>query len=300
MMKTLLRWLRRTRVGGPIEYVAQFLDGLLRPALLRSGAMPLEQRRPLPGDDLIAQPMWEATRAVTINTPVAGVWPWVAQLGYGRGGWYGWNPLEREDTGVSRLLPGCQALQVGDVLLDGPGCDRTKGAWTVKAVEPPRTLVLYTMRDPLTGRELDPATKPGRFIDCGWAFLLDPVGPRTTRLLARTRVRFGPRWLTLPVTVLLVKAIGGGDTVMQRRLLEGIKVRAEAAAAARRPGVHGTPPSQTRPKRRAVTRSSSGGASPAPSPRAARRSTRRRPGPAGARSRVNRDARPATRRLIGR
>jgi hypothetical protein len=228
--------LRRTRVGGVIEYAAQFLDGLLRPELLRSGATPEEERRRLPGDELVAQPMWEATRAVTIHAPVAEVWPWVAQVGYGRGGWYGWNPLEREDTGVAQILPRFQSPKVGDILLDGPGCDETTGAWRVRAVEPPHTLVLSTIRDPLTGRELDPETTPWRYLDCGWAFFLNSADPGETRLFARTRVRFGPRWMALPVAILPVKVIGGGDTVMQRRLLEGIKTRAEAGAGGHRPG----------------------------------------------------------------
>jgi hypothetical protein len=263
MIEKPLQYLRRTSMGGPIEYVAQFLDGLLRPRLLRSGATPEEERRPLSGDDLVSQPMWEATRAISINAPAAQVWPWVAQLGYGRGGWYGWNPLERGDTGVARILHRFQSPNVGDVLLDGPGCDQTTGAWRVKATEPPHTLVLYTMRDPLTGRELDPVAKPRRYIDCGWAFIIDPVGPETTRLLTRTRVRFGPRWLALPVTVMPVKVLGGGDTVMQRRLLEGIKVRAEAAVAARRAGGRGQPRSPTRSRTRHATRATSGRSAPA-------------------------------------
>lgn len=134
----ILRYVRRTNVGGAVEYVAQFLGGLIHPELLRSGATCEEERRPLPGDDLVPRPLWEATRAVTIDATPLEVWPWVAQMGYGRGGWYGWNPLEREDTGVSRLLEKLPSPRVGDVWLDGPGCDETKGAFTVKAVEPPR------------------------------------------------------------------------------------------------------------------------------------------------------------------
>jgi hypothetical protein len=122
-----LRSLRRTNVGGAFEYAAQFLGGLIHPELLRSGATPQEEHRPLPGDDLVRHPMWEATRAVTIEAPPGEVWPWVAQMGYGRGGFYGWNPLEREDTGVSGLLEAAPPPSVGDVWLDGPGCNETKG-----------------------------------------------------------------------------------------------------------------------------------------------------------------------------
>ena len=225
-----LRSLRRTRVGGPIEYVAQAMGGLRRPELLRSGATPDEERRHLPGDELVPDPMWAATRAITIDAPAAEVWPWVEQLGYGRGGWYGWNPLERGDTGADSLLAGLAPLKVGDVLLDGPGCDETRGAWTVRTAEPPSTLSLYTLRDPTTGRELSPDSRPRHFIDCGWTFVLLPDGPTRTRLVVRTRVRFGPRWMAVPLTLNPVSLLGAGDTVMQRRLLEGIKARAEHPA----------------------------------------------------------------------
>jgi hypothetical protein len=218
-----LRYLRRTNPGGAIEYVGQLLGGLIHPQLLRSGATPQDDRRPLPGDELVPSPVWEATRAVTIDAPAVEVWPWVAQMGFGRGGWYGWNPLDREDTGVFRLLA-VAPPKVDDTWLDGPGCTETKGAWTVKAVDPPRTLALYSMRDPISGRELDPAQKPRLFIDTGWVFHLDEISSGRTHLLARTRVRMNPSW-----SILALKWMGGGDTVMQRRLLDGIKIRVETA-----------------------------------------------------------------------
>jgi hypothetical protein len=159
------------------------------------------------------------------------VWPWVAQMGYGRGGWYGWFPLNRQDTAATQILPQFQQPEVGQVLLDGPDCDETTGAWAVRAVQPPTTFVLYSPRDPFSGRELDPAAKSRRYIDTGWAFRLDAAGPGTTRLLARTRVAFAPRWLAFAA-----KVMGGGDTVMQNKLLEGIKTRAEQRALARPDG----------------------------------------------------------------
>lgn len=221
-----LRYVRRTSVGGPIEYAGQLFGGLAQPGLLRSGATPEEEQRPLPGDELVPGPMWEATRAVTIAGPPTEVWPWVAQMGYGRGGWYGWNPLERADTGVAEILAAEDVPRQGDVWLDGPGCDEGTGAWKVISVDPPRTLLLHSMRHPVTGRELDPKRNPPVFIDMAWAFCLKEIAPDRTRLLARTRVYVKPRWAVLPL-----KWMGGGDTVMQRRLLDGIKVRVEAVDA---------------------------------------------------------------------
>lgn len=90
----------------------------MHPQLLHSGATLEDERRRLPRDELVPSPVWEATRAVTIDAPAVEVWPWVAQMGYGRGGWYGWNPLDREDTGVFRPLA-VAPPKVGDTWLDG-------------------------------------------------------------------------------------------------------------------------------------------------------------------------------------
>jgi hypothetical protein len=123
---------------------------------------------------------------------------------------------------ASRLLADFPPPRVGDIWLDGPGCDETNGAWTVRTMDAPLTLVLHSMRDPITGRELDPADNPRLFIDTTWVFQLEELAPRRTRLLARTRIRVSPPWAS--------SRSGGwaaGDTMMQRRLLDGIKTRVE-------------------------------------------------------------------------
>lgn len=86
------------------------------------------------------------------------------------------------------------------------------------------------MRDPITGRELGQAQKPRLFIDAGWAFRLDEISSERTQLLARTRIRMNPRW-----SILALRWMGGGDTVMQRRLLDGIKIRVETGRGLEEP-----------------------------------------------------------------
>jgi hypothetical protein len=93
-----------------------------------------------------------------------------------------------------------------------------------------RTLALHSTRDPITGRELDPAQKPRLFIDTGCAFYLDEISSGRTQLLARTRIRMNPRW-----SILAFKWMGGGDTVMERRLLDGIKIRVETGRGLEEP-----------------------------------------------------------------
>jgi hypothetical protein len=224
---------RRARPAALVvaEYAANGAYGLRHPSLLRSGALPAERRRRLPGDDLVPQPHWQATRAETICAPAGAVWPWLVQLGHGRGGYYGDLPWWHGERGrgaaasANRVMPEHQRLEVGEVLLDGAGCDASHGAWTVRWVEPDRWLVLFSCRT-LDGREVDPHAqpKPRIYFDCSWAFVLVPEDKGGTRLLVRSRIRMVPAWALRGAGFLTL-----GDTVMQRAMLRGIKQRAEHA-----------------------------------------------------------------------
>jgi len=217
-----------TLVAAPLEYAIDTAYGVRHPDLLRSGATRDEETTTLPGDDLVAEPMWVATRAETIQAPAATVWALVVQMGYGRGGYYAYSFFDpRHDADARGIVAGLQDLKVGDVLLDGPGCDASKGAWKVAAIEPERALVLHSLRDPISGRELDPADRGGKWLDCSWAFVLERVDAKTTRLLVRTRVRLEPAWGLVPARFVF----GAGDTVWQRTMLRGVKERAERATA---------------------------------------------------------------------
>ncbi|MFP3712613.1 SRPBCC family protein [Puerhibacterium sp. TATVAM-FAB25] len=218
------------------EYAAETLWAVTHPEWRRSGATRREEAEPLPGDGLVPEPNWAATRAQTVPAPPAQTWPWVAQMGYGRGGWYGDFPWWRDPAGhrgprsaADRVVPGFQRVAVGDVLLDGPGCSAEVGAWYVRDVRPGRHLVLYSSRT-LSGRELAfLRRRPRSWFDCSWAFVLHPAPEGGTRLLVRTRVRYHPGWV-LP----LLSVVRAGDTVMQRAMLAGL-----ARRAAQEPGPTG-------------------------------------------------------------
>lgn len=66
---------------------------------------------------------------------------------------YGDLPWWKDPTGHAGpassawgLLPDIPPIAVGDVLLDGPNCDETKGAWRVAEVEAGHHLVLFSAR----------------------------------------------------------------------------------------------------------------------------------------------------------
>src|SRR4029450_14126771 len=81
-----------------------------RPWFLQWGTTPEELTRPLPGDEIVPNAVSQYTRAVTIRAPVEQVWPWLAQLGQDRGGFYSFDWLGKLAGGrggdADRVHPG--------------------------------------------------------------------------------------------------------------------------------------------------------------------------------------------------
>ena len=110
-----------------VSDVATSLYGPLHPAWRQSGAAEQEARRELRGGGLVNNPTWAATRATTIAARAqepSG--PWIAQMGYGPGGYHGDFPRWRDADGqhaknasANVILADSPRLHVGDVLLDG-------------------------------------------------------------------------------------------------------------------------------------------------------------------------------------
>jgi len=194
----------------------------------RWGATDEEVDRPLPGDDLVPRPMYETTRAIAIRAAPAAVWPWLLQLGQGRGGFYTFDRLENlaglHIHSVDRIVPALQRLAVGDVVPLS-----SHGGPTVATLDPGRTLVLRMMMDPLTGRPLAGSDAGDRWLEWTWAFVLQPSDDAATRLLIRTRAAYAPQRLLAPLVAGVVEP---AHFVMEWGMLGGIKRRAESTAAA--------------------------------------------------------------------
>jgi hypothetical protein len=108
-------------------------------ALATCFATVLERRRPLPVDALIPDPIFTSTHAITIDKSPNLVWPWIAQMGSGRAGWYSWDAIDNGGRPNSTsIVPAFQTVVPGDIMPAVPGAN---DGFVVAAVDPPRDLV---------------------------------------------------------------------------------------------------------------------------------------------------------------
>jgi hypothetical protein len=187
---------------------------LVRATYLRWGATDQEQNLRLPGDDLMPRSDVTATRAITVHAPAANVWPWIAQLGQERGGFYSYEVLENlvgcDIHSANRIVPEWQRIEVGDRVKLHP-----EVTLTVAVVEGGRAVVL---------RGGVPMGRTPPPYDFTWAFVLRDGPGSTTRLVVRERWRYTCWWAAL-----IVEPTQLISFFMSQRMLRGIKQRAEQA-----------------------------------------------------------------------
>ncbi|NUO34617.1 MAG: SRPBCC family protein [Dermatophilaceae bacterium] len=202
---------------------------------LHWGATTEESREPLPGDELIPAPGLVATRAITIEALPEEVWPWVAQIGADRGGFYSYDRLENlagcQLRSADAVVPEWQHLAPGDLVRLHP-----QVALTVVSVEPEHSLVLRAAPPPGRHRAradsppdgIRPGTgEPHAPYDFTWAFVLHRHPHAATRLITRERFGYTHWW-----SPLLVEPLSVASSVMSQKMLRGIRDRAERQASA--------------------------------------------------------------------
>jgi len=175
-------------------------------------ATPGEQARTLPGDDLILQPLGSVNHAITIRRAPHDVWPWLAQMGSGRAGWYAYDFIDNGGhRSAERILPNYQNIGVGSVLPALPGA--TDVFLVAQCVQDHSLVLAWRL--------------PSGKYQTTWAFVLEQAEPGQTRLIVRGRVApdyrpYGlPQWFAVSTGRL-------AHFIMERKQLLGISRRAEA------------------------------------------------------------------------
>ena len=165
---------RRTFVGR--------LPPLLRPRVLRRGATREEAERPLPGDEIVPPNPFRSTMAETLSGTPEQIWPWLVQVGWGRGAFYSHNGIEGlfglDLHNADRIHPEWQDLKIGDKMWMSHPRLMLLPETKVAAIDVNRALV-FTIDGP-EGSEGGPSR--------AWSFVLEPIDDHSTRLIALLQV----------------------------------------------------------------------------------------------------------------
>jgi len=198
------RWLS---AGAALGMAVAAYFRVYRPWQLSWGATADEVSRRLPGDEVVDNPTFHATRAITVRATPEQTWPWLLQVGVTRAGWYSYDLLDNlARPSAWEIIPELQSLAVGDVVPISP--DGRQG-FTVLALDLPRSMLWGTLPD------------------VTWLWLMKPLPDGSTRVITRIRMRY--RWLSPSIAFSLL--IEFADVWMIRRMLLNLRERAESLSS---------------------------------------------------------------------
>jgi len=210
--------------GGAFQILWALATPFLRRRRVRWGASAAERERPWPGDDLVPAARWQFVHAIGVAAPATEVWPWIAQIGQGRGGFYSYERLENlVGCGIrnaDRVLADCQDLAA----IPGIRLAGRMPPMPLARVEPGHGFVLY-------GGPAADGSGAGPVGSTSWGVFVEPDGPAAARVISRQRATYGRGWAAaLTFGPWLLEPI---SFVMDRKMLRGIKARAEGRLSAR-------------------------------------------------------------------
>jgi hypothetical protein len=181
----------------------------------RWGATAAETRLALPGDELAQHPLINWTNAININARPEQVWPWIAQLGDTRGGFYSYTFIEDR---VGALMG------EGGYTVDYQNADRIMPQWQSPAPGDMLVQGILKVREVKAGQYLLADSITPETMQWVWVWRLLPLeGGEHTRLIVRFLIQL-PSGGENPVLTTVMK-IGG--FVMQQRMMHGFRLRAE-------------------------------------------------------------------------
>ena len=202
------------QIGNVVADVPRFMMApLYRSRHLRWGSTNDEIVSAMPGDAILPSAQFVSTRAITINAEPVAVWPWLVQVGCGRGGFYSNDLLDNlARPSATTIVADLQHLEVGQWIPMSPSSTPTeKTAFRVDSFDVASWMLW---------------AKP----DGTWSWRLTPTDSGGTRLVTRIHAVYD--W-SHPLTAILgVVLMEFGDFAMMRRMLRGIKTRAESVVDA--------------------------------------------------------------------
>ena len=179
---------------------------ILRPQHLKWGAFKNQINQSLPGDELVLNPDFNATRAITINASPNSIWPWIIQIGSGRAGWYSIDWIDNGGVKSSNMiLNEFQKIENGMFIPFTP--DQKKGRW-VREFEVNKFILWEDKKN-----------------KASWLWYLNEQSDGTTRLITRLRTKY--EWNNLWLIYYLIYDFG--DIIMMKKCMKGIKERSENA-----------------------------------------------------------------------
>jgi hypothetical protein len=176
---------------------------------LRWGATRTEVDQAMPGDGMISNPSYVSTRAITIDAPPERVWPWLVQVGCRRAGFYSNDLIDNLGKPSARsIVPGLQRLELGQYVPMSPS-PSPDTAFTVTSYRTPNQMLWSKS-------------------DSTWTWQLSSTDSGGTRLVTRIRAAYDWRRPAQALAGLVLMEFG--DFAMRRRMLRGIKERAESCS----------------------------------------------------------------------
>jgi len=194
----------------------------LREIARKVGAATSPESAALPGDEILPEARFQRTHTIVVEAPPTAVWPWLAQIGGQRAGWYSVDLLDNGGKrSADRIIPELQHIAVGDII---PGRWKGTDGFAVLRAEPGHTLVLGSP-------EIRPEYRQNANVPAyvmSWAFVLAPIGDDATELQVRVRAAYDVG-LKMAATRTIV---GAAHEIMERVQLRNLKRRAEGPSRA--------------------------------------------------------------------
>ena len=211
-------------IEGIVIMIACYLTFFLKAQRGRWGLRKEELTRTFPGDEIIDQPKSQFTHAINIDAPVEAVWPWIAQIGQGRGGFYTYEALENmtgmEIRNADIILAEFQDPKVGDLIPFSP-----TDAYPLVMCETGRAMAIGFCIDLNTKKIINSNQKlSDNYSQISWLWIVEPIDSQHSRFYSRNRVDYSSSFKNKLLFGPLIEPI---VFTMDRKMCLGIKKRAE-------------------------------------------------------------------------